>query len=395
MSAFLHPENLLLPSLRSDRTGAFDRLVGALQAPGRLTPGAARAAAANYMADLDADMSADMSADLGRDRLVGHWPLNEGQGTSVADVTGITQPGTLNNGPQWTPRGNDQALSFDGKDDRVDFTAGPRLRDLVNDFTIAFWAFPAAAQEDPNDPQRQTRTQVSHFAITPVRGSSIYGSDDHVGVGISVDADGIEVREFGVSFLSVLAYASQVGLAEWTHVAVVYEDRQPSLYVDGQFVMSGTKSTKGYVHASPAGFGGAPGASAKSYFQGLLQDVRIYDHALPAQAVEKLKGLRILPAQLRPPFVLTDRLSDQDLRNRRDLAERVLQVAGLNSPTYLKEVFYFAPLQIALQLQKSGEFTAALAWFRSVYAYNLPPDANLPPQPKIYYLLQLEKSVSN
>jgi hypothetical protein len=65
------------------------------------------------MLKLDANTSADINADLGRDRLVAHCPLNEGQGTNAADVTGDSPVGTLN-GPSWTARGSDQALSFNG-----------------------------------------------------------------------------------------------------------------------------------------------------------------------------------------------------------------------------------------------------------------------------------------
>ena len=39
----------------------------------------------------------------------------------------------------------------------------------------------------------------------------------------------------------------------------------------------------------------------------------------------------------------------------------------------LREVFYFVPLLCALQLQRSGEYLAALDWFQTVYAYHLPP----------------------
>lgn len=35
--------------------------------------------------------------------------------------------------------------------------------------------------------------------------------------------------------------------------------------------------------------------------------------------------------------------------------------------TYLDEAFYFVPMQLALQLQQSGRYTAALDWFRTVY----------------------------
>jgi len=40
---------------------------------------------------------------------------------------------------------------------------------------------------------------------------------------------------------------------------------------------------------------------------------------------------------------------------------------------YLKEMFYFVPLHIALQLQKSGAYIEALDWFRLVYDYTVPP----------------------
>jgi hypothetical protein len=57
-------------------------------------------------------------------------------------------------------------------------------------------------------------------------------------------------------------------------------------------------------------------------------------------------------------------------------------------PPYLSEVFYFVPVQLALLLQKSGQYVAALDWLHTVYAYNLPA------QPKIYYGLELEQNVA-
>jgi hypothetical protein len=58
------------------------------------------------------------------------------------------------------------------------------------------------------------------------------------------------------------------------------------------------------------------------------------------------------------------------------------------NPNYITEIFYFVPIQLAIQLQKSGEYIAALDWYRRVYAYDLPSDRS-----KIYYGLQIEKNV--
>ena len=58
----------------------------------------------------------------------------------------------------------------------------------------------------------------------------------------------------------------------------------------------------------------------------------------------------------------------------------------LNIPAYLREIFYFVPLALALHLQKSGQYLAALDWFRTVYAYDFPVN-----QRKIYVGLELER----
>jgi hypothetical protein len=48
--------------------------------------------------------------------------------------------------------------------------------------------------------------------------------------------------------------------------------------------------------------------------------------------------------------------------------------AALGSiPVQAQEKFYYLPLAIALQLHRSGQYLAALDWFRMVYAYDLPP----------------------
>ena len=57
---------------------------------------------------------------------------------------------------------------------------------------------------------------------------------------------------------------------------------------------------------------------------------------------------------------------------------------------YLREVFWLVPMALALQLQKAGHYLAALDWFQTVYAFNLPP-ANR----KIYRGLELEGRITS
>jgi len=73
-------------------------------------------------------------------------------------------------------------------------------------------------------------------------------------------------------------------LTGWHHVAVVYERKQPKLYLDGVLARMGLTSTR-IVH--PGQYLGESGAGY-GYFQGLLRDVRIYSRAITAGEIEKL-----------------------------------------------------------------------------------------------------------
>jgi hypothetical protein len=93
-----------------------------------------------------------------------------------------------------------------------------------------------------------------------------------------------------------------------------------------------------------------------------------------------------------PPTFLTDQHTDETLGERRKLCSDVFGTFGTQAiPNYIQEIFYGVPLQLAWQLQKSGEYLAALDWFQTVYAYNF---ADKPDTPfndrKIYYGLERE-----
>jgi hypothetical protein len=113
------------------------------------------------------------------------------------------------------------------------------------------------------------------------------------------------------------------------------------------------------------------------------------------KAREYLTNLRAelgttLPQVLRGnTFVITDEL---DLIERKSLVTTLF--AGMTEPhkeaNYLREVFWLVPVALALQLQKAGHFLAALDWYQTVYAFNLPP-----PNRKIYRGLELEGGITS
>lgn len=57
---------------------------------------------------------------------------------------------------------------------------------------------------------------------------------------------------------------------------------------------------------------------------------------------------------------------------------------------HIEEAYYFLPVLVALSLCKSGEYLAALDWFRNVYNYSAPRE-----QRKVYYGLTQEQELSD
>ena len=151
-------------------------------------------------------------------------------------------------------------------------------------------------------------------------------------------------------------------------------------------------------------------AEPTNAYKDLIDKVRGFARITPAliggvareylELVRKEIPNNALPQDLK----ITERMTDKELADRQVVSINLLKpFADLQQvPSHLKEIFYFVPLLCALQLQRSGEYLAALDWFRTVYAYHLPPGRltpdKLPPGTKplpdrrqIYFGLTLDE----
>ncbi len=138
---------------------------------------------------------------------------------------------------------------------RFDGTAGSRMAigqnyaNVTNNFTIDFWVKPEHSQ--PDTPEETSgivdRSEGDQFVVYPTQGGEAYGAN-HAGVGVAVGTDRISVFEHTDNVLcSLLVYP--VALSGWHHVAVVYENSTPTLYLDGVQVRTGLISPR-IVHPS-------------------------------------------------------------------------------------------------------------------------------------------------
>ena len=165
---------------------------------------------------------------------------------------------------------------------------------ITNDFTIAFWVNPSGNHQiDGQSSSGTGGTTGQNYALYPAQGTNTWGVG-HAGVGISVGTNGVSVYEHAASYMpALLAWSGAV--SGWTHIAVVYQARQPRLrYVKGGLVATGLTSTYANVHpglrstADPTNNDGGIGGGRWGWFNGGVDEFRIYDGSLDAAQVASI-----------------------------------------------------------------------------------------------------------
>ena len=210
--------------------------------------------------------------------LVGWWP---GEG-NANDIAG-TNNGVLKAGVTFAAGEVGRALSFDGVSGYV--TNGmPGLAYIRNSYTMEFWAWPKAARAStPEDTSGLAGISNQRYAIFPDN----YGGPGVAGAGVSVGTNGVSVFEHSAVYLpSLLVYDTPI--TGWTHIAVVYSNRQPRLYLNGMLVRMGLTSGADSYPSTSLGEGGNGPALYYGYYAGLLDEVSIYSRALSSPEVQAI-----------------------------------------------------------------------------------------------------------
>jgi hypothetical protein len=147
-----------------------------------------------------------------------------------------------------------------------------------------------------------------------------------------------------------------------------------------------------------------PSTQTKAYAD-LMAALRNQPRLTPQQARDLaaayLAALKVEPSDppRSPPVpdlpadeLITDQLTDTQLAARRDTLIPPLfgDITDPSKvPNHIQEIFYFVPMALALQLQKSGEFLVALDWIETVYTDHFETGKR-----KIYRGLFLEETIA-
>jgi uncharacterized protein YjdB len=199
--------------------------------------------------------------------LVAAYNFNEGTGSTVNDVSGNANTGTIS-GATWTTGGRfGGALSFNGTNSWVTVNDSPSLN-LTAAVTVEAWVSPRA-------PLSWQAAVIKEQISDLVYGLYVNNAQDEPFGTVSVSG-----TDFSAAFE---AEDVQVPMNTWTHLATTFDGATLRLYVDGTLVNTVAASGKMPVSSGPLRIGGD--AVWGEYFNGLIDEVRIYNRALSAAEV--------------------------------------------------------------------------------------------------------------
>ncbi len=197
--------------------------------------------------------------------LVGLWRLNDGSGNIAVDDSPYGNNGTLEGDPQWVAGILDGALAFDGNGDYVD-CGNDAVFDLTEQVTLAIWV-------NAND-----MGNGEHNAWLG-KGDTAYAIKHQNG-------NNIEFFIYSGTWNSI-NYATGIEAlnGEWHHMAGTFDGSEMVLYIDG--VMVDSLAFSGPIGTDTYDVSLANNSQeAGRFFDGILDDARIYSRALTQQEIQ-------------------------------------------------------------------------------------------------------------
>jgi len=200
---------------------------------------------------------------VGDPDLVAWWKLDEGGGTTVVDWSGHGNHGTLNGDPQWTDGYDVGALDLDGTGDYVDFADTSGLPAGTSARTMCGWG--------------KTNTIAAGWRWIAAYGTGATSQAMFIGI------NGSDLYGGGYGDDVLLSGFWKVDV--WHHICLTYDGTTATLYADGIQVASQVKTWD--LSLSLAHVGRQVNTAAE-FWDGLVDDVRIYNKALTAEEIQQV-----------------------------------------------------------------------------------------------------------
>lgn len=193
---------------------------------------------------------------------LGNYSSYRGTGTSITDLSGIGNTGTLINGPVFSSA-NAGILSFDGVDDHIDV---PSITSITGDFTAGVW-FYTTATTDVNYKRLVDLNYASGFWMGRQTNTNNWGG-------------GILAGNFPHGIY--LPFAN----GQWHYLVLIRNGSTHILYGDGTSNTASTTVSTGNLSSSSLFIAKQPEGGG-TFFNGNIAQVQIYNRALSATEVQQ------------------------------------------------------------------------------------------------------------
>jgi len=190
-------------------------------------------------------------------KLVGWWKFDETEGSNASDSSSSGNTGSLVGNPQWRSSAGKVggALEFDGSSDYVQIENESSF-DITNQITVSAWV---------------------NISSVPTLWTAIVTKGDSAWRLSTEEAD--RRFHFAVSNNTWVNGQRSVEANEWHHVLGVYDGEQIRMYVDGKLDVSRPWNDRIGSNDYPV-YIGENAETTGRYWDGLIDDVRIYNYAL-------------------------------------------------------------------------------------------------------------------
>ena len=205
--------------------------------------------------------------------LVAHWKFDEGSGSTAYDSSGNDIHGTIY-GATWTNGISEDALSFDGVNDYIDF--GSSTLNNVPYLSIEFWM-----KYRTNEGASDDETNPTNYILAKQTGTG-YNRNYCLTLGSQEIYFGFCDGTSSYSWIS----SGQLIANSWYHVVVTRDGSYARIYIDGELVGSVPYTFAPTTNSNPL-FIGSGNGDAGRYFDGLIDEFRIYNCALTASEIEE------------------------------------------------------------------------------------------------------------
>ncbi|WP_041615994.1 glycosyl hydrolase [Spirosoma linguale] len=157
-------------------------------------------------------------------------------------------------------------------------------KDVSNNFTISLWAKPELnimlSTSGFLDTVKNSWTDF--YALYPPAGTDLYG-EGHAACGLAIGRNGVAVWE-RTTGNPVFKLAAPTELSGWSHIALVYSDGIPAVYVNGKLIQRG-KAAGSIVHP---GLGQAYLSDGASFYNGDLSEPQLVAGAITEDRIRQL-----------------------------------------------------------------------------------------------------------